>query len=128
MNNTLITGDMIIRYNELSAQKKKIESEMNQLKELFNTYFDQQVGVNTKGELIDNGLKLQRQIRKAERFNELQAVQKLEELNMHDLIETVKRPDEKKIEAAISLGFLNEEDLADCRMITYSKAISVKEV
>ena len=128
MNNTLITGDMIIKYNELSAQKKKIESEMNQLKELFNTYFDQQVGVNTKGELIDNGLKLQRQIRKAERFNELQAVQKLEELNMHDLIETVKRPDEKKIEAAISLGFLNEEDLADCRMITYSKAISVKEV
>ncbi len=128
MNNTLITGDMIIKYNELSAQKKKIESEMNQLKELFNTYFDQQVGVNTKGEIIDNGLKLQRQIRKAERFNEPQTVQRLEELNMHDLIETVKRPDEKKIEAAISLGFLNEEELANCRIITYSKAISVKEI
>ena len=128
MNNTLITGDMIIKYNELSAQKKKIESEMNQLKELFNTYFDQQVGVNIKGEIIDNGLKLQRQIRKSERFNEPQTVQRLEELNMHDLIETVKRPDEKKIEAAISLGFLNEEELANCRIITYSKAISVKEI
>jgi len=128
MNNTLITGDMIIKYNELSAQKKKIESEMNQLKELFNTYFDQQVGVNIKGEIIDNGLKLQRQIRKSERFNEPQTVQRLEELNMHDLIETVKRPDEKKIEAAINLGFLNEEELANCRIITYSKAISVKEI
>ena len=128
MNNTLITGDMIIKYNDLSAQKKKIESEMTHLKELFNTYFDQQVGVNTKGELIDNGLKLQRQIRKTEKFNEPQAVQKLEELNMHDLIKNVKRPDEKKIEAAISLGFLNEEALEDCKIITYSKAISVKEI
>lgn len=86
------------------------------------------MGENTKGELLDNSLKLQRQIRKTERFNEAQAVQKLEEMNMHDLIETVKRPDDKKIEAAISLGFLNEEALADCRVITYSKAITVKEV
>lgn len=128
MNKTLITGDMISRYNELTKQKKKIEAEINQLKDTFNAYFDQQVGENTKGELLDNSLKLQRQIRKTERFNEAQAVQKLEEMNMHDLIETVKRPDDKKIEAAISLGFLNEEALADCRVITYSKAITVKEV
>lgn len=128
MKHTLITADMISRYSELSKQKKKIETEMNSLKEVFNAYFDVHVGENSKGELIDHGFKLQRQIRKTERYNEAQAVQKLEAIQMHDLIQTVKRPDDKKIEAAISLGFLTEDVLANCKEINYSKAISVKEI
>ena len=125
---SLITADMIKRYNELSRQKKKIDAELNSLKDVFNAYFDAHVGENTKGELIDHGYKLQRQIRKTERYKEKETIQKLEAINMQDLIQTVKKPDDKKIEAAISLGFLQKEVLADCKEISFSKAISVKEI
>jgi hypothetical protein len=128
MNNTLITADMITRYNDLSKKKKEIEMEMENLKEIFHQYFDSHVGINHKGELIDNGLKLQRQIRKYEKYSTVPTVYKLEELNMKELIKTVKIPDEEKMNAAIKLGFLKEQDLENCKLITYSKAISVKEL
>ena len=128
MNNTLITADMITRFNELSKKKKEIEMEMEKLKEVFHTYFDHHVGVNNKGELIDNGIKLQRQIRKYEKYSTVPTVYKLEELNMNELIKTVRIPDEEKMNAAIKLGFLKEQDFENCKLITYSKAISVKEL
>ncbi|OCA86811.1 hypothetical protein [Bacillus sp. FJAT-27986] len=128
MNNTLITADMITRFNELNKKKKEIEMEMEKLKEVFHTYFDHHVGANNKGELIDNGIKLQRQIRKYEKYSTVPTVYKLEELNMNELIKTVKIPDEEKMNAAIKLGFLKEKDFESCKLITYSKAISVKEV
>ena len=128
MNKILITGDMLIRYNELTKKKKEIENEMNTLKEIFHTYFDMQIGENKKGELIDNGIKLQRQIRKTEKYQDEKTVEKLEGLNMNDLIKIVKKPDEEKINAAINLGFLNEDELKECLITSYSKAISVKEL
>lgn len=128
MNTSLITSDMITRFNELSKKKKEIEFELESLKEVFHKYFDSHVGVNNKGEIVDNGLKLQRQIRKYEKFSTVPTVYKLEELNMNELIKTVKIPDEEKMNAAIKLGFLKEQDFENCKLITYSKAISVKEL
>lgn len=127
MKHVLVTADMIARYHSLTKEKKAIEEEMNALKEVFHDFFDKQTGVNQKGELIENGLKLQRQIRKTEKYLPEPTVQKLEELKMKDLIEVRKLPDEDKIKASIKLGFLKEEDLEDCKAISYSKAIAIKE-
>ncbi|AXI10477.1 hypothetical protein CV093_17970 [Oceanobacillus sp. 143] len=125
---SLITAEMIARYYDLNKLKKEIDSEMSQLKKQFHAYFDEQVGVNTKGEITNNGFKLQRQIRKVEKFVDDLTVTRLEELNMDELIYVEKKPDDEKINAAISLGLLNEEDISDCRMSSFSGAISVKEV
>ncbi|WP_455660542.1 hypothetical protein [Pradoshia sp.] len=127
MNQVLVTADMIARYHSLTKEKKAIEDEMNALKEVFHHFFDKQTGVNQKGEIIENGLKLQRQIRKSEKYLPEPTVQRLEELKMKDLIEVKKLPDEEKILASIKLGFLKEEDLEGCKVINYSKAIAVKE-
>ncbi|NRD79514.1 hypothetical protein HPT25_19315 [Bacillus sp. BRMEA1] len=119
---------MVDRYYELNKQKKEIELEMNKLKDTFHHYFNQLIGTNDKGEITINGYKLQRQIRKSEKFNEEVTVKRLEDLNMNDLIEVIKKPNESKIKSAIHLGFLNPENLEDCIITTYSSAISVKPV
>ncbi|MEW9676720.1 hypothetical protein ABRT01_11115 [Lentibacillus sp. L22] len=125
---SLITQETLGKYYKLNRKKKEIEKEMNQLKNLFNTYFDQQVGANTKGEITDGGYKLQRQIRTTEKFNEQMTVDRLEDLKLNDLIKVVKKPDKEKINSAISLGLLDEKDLDDCRDTTYTAAITVREV
>lgn len=127
-SNTLITGDMLKKYYDLNKKKKEIEQEMNHLKKLFHTYFDGEAGPQSKGEFTYNGFKLQRQIRKSEKFKDDLTVAKLEELKMSDLIKTVKKPDDEKINAAVSLGLLEEEVLTDLRVTNYSAAITVKEV
>lgn len=128
MNNSLITGEMLMKYHELNKKKKEIDSEMDYLKKIFHTYFDNFVGENKKGEIIDQGIKLQRQIRKTEKYNEALTIQVLEQLNLNDLIKVVKKPDDDKINAALQLGLLTENDLSDCKNTTYSKVISVREV
>ena len=128
MNQILITSDMISRYYSLTKEKKAIEDEMNALKEVFHHFFDAHTGVNQKGELIEEGLKLQRQIRRTEKYKPEPTVKKLEDLNMKDLIDVKKIPNEEKIHASIKLGFLKEEDLEGCKIINYSKAIAIKEV
>ena len=128
MNNSLITGEMLMKYHELNKKKKEIDSEMDYLKKIFHTYFDNFVGENKKGEIIDQGMKLQTQIRKTEKYNEALTIQVLEQLNLNDLIKVVKKPDDDKINAALQLGLLTENDLSDCKNTTYSKVISVREV
>ncbi|RKQ32466.1 host-nuclease inhibitor Gam family protein [Oceanobacillus halophilus] len=123
-----ITKEMIERYYDLNSMKKEIESEMNELKKAFHTYFDENVGSNQKGELINGNYKVQRQVRKTEKFNDKETIKRLEELNMEDLIQVVKKPDGDKIDAAVNLGLLKEDDLEGCRICNFSKAISVKEV
>jgi len=122
----VITGDMLINYYELNKKKKEIEAEMNQLKKIFHDYFDRQVGTLDKGEITLNGYKLQRQIRKTEKFNEEETIKRLEHLKMNDLIQIVKKPDTIKINSALNLGFLQEKDLEGCIITTTSPAISVK--
>ncbi|MFK4997956.1 hypothetical protein ACI2OX_12515 [Bacillus sp. N9] len=48
------------------------------------------MGVNHKGEITLNGYKLQRQIRKTERFHDEITIKRLEDLNMHELIQMIK--------------------------------------
>ncbi|OIK15777.1 hypothetical protein BIV60_08020 [Bacillus sp. MUM 116] len=122
----MVTGEMLIKYYELNKQKKEIELEMNQLKESFQQYFDSFVGENVKGDITIAGYKLQRQIRNTEKYNEDVIIKRLEDLQMNDLIQIVKKPDDVKIKAAIQLGLLNQEHLDGCIIKTCSPAISVK--
>lgn len=122
----LVTEEMVTQYFEWSQQKKEIESKMEEYKKAFHHFFDQQVGLNTKGQVKIGDYKLQRLIRKTEKYDETQTVQRLEDLKLHDLIQIVKRPDEEKIKSAIHLGFLKESDLEGCLKVYSSPAISVK--
>lgn len=123
---SFVTAEMVGKYYELNKRKKEIELEMNELKDVFNDYFNNLVGPNDKGEITVNGYKLQRQVRKTERFNEEVTVKRLEDLLMNDLIQVVKKPDDVKIKAALQLGLINEQQLEGCISTTYSPAISIK--
>lgn len=127
-NNTgsLITSEMLSNYHQLNLKKKEIEAQLNELKLAFNQYFDMSVGKNTKGDLNIGDYKLQRQVRITEKYNQAITVNRLEELNLEDLIQ--KRPDEEKIKSALNLGLLKEEDLEGCKIIQSSQAIYVKHV
>jgi site-specific recombinase XerC len=119
---------MLVRYYELNKQKKEIELEMNQLKDSFQTYFNHLVGSNLKGEITVSGYKLQRQVRKMEKYIDEETIKRLEELHMNDLIQIVKKPDDGKIKAALELGLLSKHHLEGCITTTFSPAISVKPI
>ncbi|MBN6888076.1 hypothetical protein ACUXCC_002991 [Cytobacillus horneckiae] len=121
-----ITSDMIVKYAELVNKKKEVDDALEEFKKVFNDYFDLSVGRNEKGEIALNGLKLQRQIRKIDKYDREKTVKRLEELNQHQLIQ--KTPDEKKIKSALDLEILDEKDLSDCKLTNYTKAIYVKPV
>jgi hypothetical protein len=125
-NDSFITDEMLVKYYELNKKKKEIELEMNQLKELFQDYFNKLVGPANKAEITINGYKLQRQIRKIEKYNEDVTVKRLEELQMNDLVQVVRKPDDAKIKSALQLGLLSESNLEGCIVTSYSPAISVK--
>jgi hypothetical protein len=121
-----ISEDLVIKYNTLNAKKKELEKELDELKKVFHIYFDNLVGPNEKGEVTVNNYKLQRQIRKSEKFNEEKTVHRLTELNMTDLIHHVPKPDEEKVKSALTLGLIKEEDLEGCLIKSASQAIVVK--
>lgn len=122
----VLTKEMLAHYLELNKKKKEIESELEELKKTFIQYFDESVGKNIKGEVLIRDFKLQRQIRKIEKYDQETTLKRLEELNLNDLIK--KSPDEKKIKSAIDLGLLKEEELEDCKIVNTSQAIYVKNV
>ncbi|MFD2443921.1 hypothetical protein ACFSO7_07970 [Bacillus sp. CGMCC 1.16607] len=121
-----ITKNMLWEYNRLNEEKKKIEANLSEMKKIFNLYFDETVGFNEKGELLIEDLKLERQIRRVEKFDEVKTVDRLESLNMVDLVLTIKRPDEEKVKAALNLGLLKNEDLEGCISLQTTGAIYVK--
>ncbi|CAM3399356.1 hypothetical protein [Cytobacillus oceanisediminis] len=123
---SILTKDMLVRFVELNRRKKDLETELEKLKDLFHQYFDTAVGQNEKGEVTIDNYKLQRQIRKLEKFDQETTVQKLEKLNFLDLIQ--KRPDEGKIKSALDLGLIKEQDLEGCRMIKTTGALLVKQL
>ncbi len=122
----ILTKEMLAHYLELNKRKKEIEAELEELKKTFIQYFDESVGKNVKGEVLIREFKLQRQIRKIEKYDQETTLKRLEELNLNDLIK--KSPDEKKIKSAIDLGILQEEELKDCKIVNTSQAIYVKNV
>jgi hypothetical protein len=123
----MVNEEMLNRYHELNQQKKDIDNEMAELKKVFHHYFDATVGQKENGESIVGNFMLQRQIRGSESLDEDRTVQLLEELNLTDCIETVKRPDRQKIDAAVTLGLLAETDLEDCIIKKVTQAIIVKK-
>jgi hypothetical protein len=125
-NAPLITGDLLERYYDLSKQKKEIDLELNELKDQFHQYFNEVAGSEEKGEITINGYKLQRQMRKTEKYNDEVTIKRLEDLQMNDLIQVIKKPDDVKIKAALNLGLLNEEQLEGCLVTSLSPAITVK--
>jgi hypothetical protein len=122
-----ITKEMLCEFEDLNELKKDVEKRLDALKKTFHLYFDENVGVNEKGELTIDGYKLQRAIRKVEKFDIDKTVDRLESLNMVDLIQVIKKPDEEKVKAAINLGFLKDEDLEGCIAVQSSGAIYVKQ-
>jgi len=123
----LISEKMVERYYKLQVQAKNIERELNELKKVFHQYFELKLGENEKGELVFKNYKLQRQIRILEKYHDVKTVEKLESLNLSDCIQVIKKPDVKKIKAAMELGILNEEELAGCKDCKISTAIFVRE-
>lgn len=124
----MVNEEMLNRYYELNMRKKDIDNEMAKLKKVFHQYFDNTIGQKENGETIVGDFMLQRQIRGSESLDDEKTVELLEELNLTDCIETVKRPDRQKIDAAVTLGLLAQSDLEDCIIKKVSQAIIVKMV
>lgn len=121
-----ITLDKLERYYNLQELRKEIDQELSMLKEEFHQIFDEAVGKNRAGEFARDGYTVKRQIRKTEKFDEGRAVKRLEELAMEDLIETVRRPDKTKINAAVELGLLRQEQIEDLIVRQYSRVLTVR--
>ncbi|OUM92164.1 MAG: hypothetical protein BAA03_03610 [Caldibacillus debilis] len=122
----MITEEMVARFFQLVKKEKEIEKELNQLKRQFNDYFDAKVGNSEKGEKEIGPYRLQRQIRVREGYKEEEVVRKLEELNLRDCIQYIKKPDYRKLEAAIALGLLSEGELDEYKERKFTPVITVK--
>ncbi|REJ17813.1 MAG: hypothetical protein C6W57_04775 [Caldibacillus debilis] len=126
MGSIVITEEMVARFFQLVKKEKEIEKELNQLKRQFNDYFDAKVGNSEKGEKEIGPYRLQRQIRVREGYKEEEVVRKLEELNLRDCIQYIKKPDYRKLEAAIALGLLSEGELDEYKERKFTPVITVK--
>ncbi|MFS0673408.1 hypothetical protein [Ornithinibacillus sp. 179-J 7C1 HS] len=122
-----VTEEELKQYFELNKQKKEIEDEMNRLKKKFHEVFDTSFGKQAKGELQQGNYKLQRQIRTSTSYDDMGTVTKLEELNLKEFIIETKIPDTEKLESAIKLGLVEEEDFKDIKKTRVTQTIVVKE-
>ncbi|QGH33674.1 hypothetical protein GI584_06420 [Gracilibacillus salitolerans] len=123
-----LTEEMLKEYYDLNNQKKELEKEMNQIKKQIHNYLDVTFGKEQKGEVQKGKYKAQRIIRSSVNYDEEKTVQKLEELNLEDFILQVKQPDTEKLEAAMKIDIVKEEEFKDCKMNKLSQAITVKEL
>src|SRR5690606_48226 len=105
---TDIPEELVSKYVVLNERAKEIDKELKELKKVINVYFDAKAGKNEKGEAVIGSYKVQRQVRSTENYQDEKLVQRLEELQLNDCIQIVKLPDQQKIEAAITLGLLEQ--------------------
>lgn len=127
MENTVaISEEEVKRYYILQQEKKEMEHEMKQLKKKFHHFLDESAGKNKRGEIHRGDYCIQRQIRTSIYYTPEITVSKLEEMQLSDFVITEKRPDTEKLEAAIRLGLVNEEDFADCKDTKITQAIVVR--
>ncbi|WP_010096492.1 hypothetical protein [Ornithinibacillus scapharcae] len=115
------------RYYELAKQKKDIEQEMNDLKKKFHDILDATFGIQSKGEIKLGHYKLQRQIRTSIHYDNDGTVLQLEQLNLNDFIIEKKVADTEKLESAINLGLVGEEDFKEYKKTKVTQSIVVKE-
>ncbi|MEH7382125.1 hypothetical protein V7138_16820 [Bacillus sp. JJ1533] len=125
---TQLPEELIEKYVTLSEKAKEIEKELKDMKKVLNDYFDETVGKQEKGESIVGDYKIQRQIRLAESYHDEKMVSRLEELNLIDCIQIIKRPDQQKVDAAITLGLLGQADIEDCIVKKTTNAITVRKI
>ncbi|WP_246941630.1 hypothetical protein [Bacillus pinisoli] len=123
-----LSEELLERYVLLIKQSKAAKEEMDKIKQVFHSYFDEQTGVNCKAEVTVGDYFIQRQIRISESYDEARTVQYLEEENLKECIQLVKRPDEQKIDAAIQLGLLNDKKINELKVSKSTQAISVKKI
>lgn len=122
-----ITEDEMKRYVDLNKRKKEIEIEMNALKKKFHEALDSSFGKQNKGEIRQGNYKLQRQIRSAVSYDDAGTVKQLEQLNLKEFIIEKKIPDTEKLESALKLGLVEEEDFKEHKKVRVTQSIIVKE-
>ncbi|WP_208588755.1 hypothetical protein [Gracilibacillus suaedae] len=123
-----LSEEMLKKYYDLNFQKKELEKEMNQIKKQIHHCLDEQFGKQQKAEVQLGKYKAQRIIRSSVHYDQEKTVQKLEELNLEDFILQVKQPDTDKLEAAMKIDLVNEEEFRDCKRNKLSQAITVNEL
>ncbi|SFL59339.1 hypothetical protein SAMN04487943_102364 [Gracilibacillus orientalis] len=123
-----LSEDILKKYYELNIEKKELEKEMNQIKKQIHHYLDETFGKEQKGEVKQGKYKAQRVIRSSVYYDDEMTVQKLEELNLEDFILLVKQPDTEKLEAAMRIDLVKEEEFENCKTNKQSQAITVKEL
>jgi len=123
-----ISEEDVKTYYQLQEQKKEIDKQIKQFHEKFHRYFDTIAGEYQKGEIQIGEYKVQRQIRQSTVYEEEKTVQLLEQLQLHDLIQIIKKPDEEKIESAIALGLIDRRQMEECKKVKKTKAIVVKKM
>ncbi|WP_010281516.1 hypothetical protein [Bacillus timonensis] len=125
---TQLPEELISTYFTLSEQAKEIEKELKEMKKVLNVYFDETVGKHEKGESIVGNYKIQRQIRSSESYHDEKMVKRLEELNLVDCIQITKKPNQEKVEAAVTLGLIGQADIEDCIVKKTTNAITVRKI
>ncbi|WP_047985699.1 hypothetical protein [Ornithinibacillus californiensis] len=123
----VLTEEEIKRYFDLNKQTKEIKKEMEELKKKFHEVLDASFGKNEKGEIQRGHYKLQRQIRTAVSYDEQGTIKRLEDLNLSEFIIETKTPDTEKLESALKLGLVEEEDFKDQKKVRITPTIVVKE-
>lgn len=126
--NKVVTEDKISRYYELQRQAKELEKEMSKLKKEFHHYFDLRDGEYSKSEKTTEHYALQRQIRVSKQYDDQKTIQLLKELSLEDCIQVLERPDQEKIDAAVTLGLIEKESLEQCIQMKHSQAIVVRKI
>lgn len=128
VSESYISEKLLERYMYLTKVTKDAKEEMDKIKQVFHSFFDEQSGVQTKAEMTIGDYFIQRQVRTSESFDDVKTVDYLEKANLRDCIKHVKKPDEQKIEAAIQLGLLNGKEINELKVSKSTQAISVKRI
>ncbi|MGN8646567.1 hypothetical protein ACTNEO_11205 [Gracilibacillus sp. HCP3S3_G5_1] len=123
-----LSEEVLQKYYELNNQKKELDKQLKEVKKQIHHYLDEAFGMKQKGEVKRGKYKAQRVIRSSVHYDEEKTVQKLEQLNLEDFIVLVKQPDTEKLEAAMKVDLVKEEDFADCKTNKLTQAITVKEL
>lgn len=89
-----ISENLLEKYVHLNNVMKDVKTEMDKIKHVFHSYFNETAGPNTKAEVTIGEYFIQRQIRVSESYDEERTVQYLEKQNLSDCIKYVKQPDE----------------------------------
>lgn len=122
-----IDEKLLSQFYELRQAKKEIDDEINRIRKLIITYFDELKGENVEAEAQFGNYVVQRKIRKQEKWDREKTVERLKELGLNECIRMIEEPDEEKLNSAISLKFVDEKDLTGCLKSKYTPYISIEK-